>query len=133
MPETTCIAREATELQAEILRGRLEADGIEAWLRGAGVASTAGAINDLNTSWANPLGGVEIWVHTSDADEARAILKEVHARSKRAPQQFPNALQCFVGIWVALFAWQTGASIHPLLGYAAGAAVLAGTIVIARK
>lgn len=133
MAETVFVERFATELEAEILRGRLEADGIETWSRGAGAASTMGAINELNLSWDNPLGGVEVRVRPEDAAEAHAVAREIYGRKEREKQSSPNLIQVLIGIGIALFAWQAGASIHPALGIVLGLAVLVGTFIIARK
>jgi hypothetical protein len=64
------------EAIAEMMRSRLEVEGIDAVLRGNKASGTAGVINELNISWDNPLGGVEVRVHESDAEKAREILAE---------------------------------------------------------
>ncbi|HEX8550904.1 MAG TPA: DUF2007 domain-containing protein [Abditibacteriaceae bacterium] len=133
MPETVIVASFPTELEAEILRGRLEADGIEAWLRGARVASTLGAVSEFNISWNNPLGGVEVWVRAEDADEAKLVLRAIHPPKLRPPQKFPNALQMVVGGGFALGAWNGGNLFHPLLGYLGVAVTLIATVILARK
>ena len=70
----TTVSHAQLEVVAEMMRGRLEAEGIEAVLRGNRAAGTAGAINELNISWGNPLGGVEVRVPSEDAARAREIL-----------------------------------------------------------
>lgn len=134
MLNTVMIAREATELEAEIVRGRLEADGIETFVNGAVVASTIGPVNEFNSSWSNPLGGIEIRVRAEDEAEARAILSEIASRGRetRVKRSFPNAFQILVGLGFSLVAFQTGNAIHPVLGYAAAVAALVGTVVLAR-
>ena len=129
------IARESTELEAEILRGRLEADGIETFVRGAAVASTIGPVNEFNSSWSNPLGGIEIRVREEDETEARSILAEIasHGRKVRVKRSFPNGFQILVGIGLSLLALQTGSEVHPFLGCAAAVAVLVGTVILSRK
>ena len=62
------------EAIAEMMRGRLEAEGVEAVLRGNRVAGAAGIVNEFNISWENPLGGVEVRVRPEDAGRAREIL-----------------------------------------------------------
>ena len=62
------------EAVAEMMRGRLEAEGIEAVLRGNRVAGAAGIVNEFNISWQNPLGGVEVRVRPDDVPRAREIL-----------------------------------------------------------
>lgn len=135
MSTTVMIAREATELDAQIIAGRLEADGIETFVNGAVLASTIGPVNEYNSSWSNPLGGVEIRVRTEDEAEARAIVAEIasQGREARAKRNFPNALQILVGMGLSLVALETGSEVHPVLGYIAAVAVLVGTVVLARK
>lgn len=65
------------EAIAEMMRSRLEVEGIDAVLRGNKASGTAGVINELNISWDNPLGGVEVRVHERDAEAARKILAEI--------------------------------------------------------
>lgn len=55
------------QLQAEILRGLLEAQGVKVWLNQEG----AGAAYGINVG---PLGTVEILVPTSAVDQARQVL-----------------------------------------------------------
>ncbi len=68
------VQRAPLEAVAEMMRGRLEAEGIEAVLRGNRVAGAAGIVNEFNISWENPLGGVEVRVRPDDAERAREIL-----------------------------------------------------------
>jgi hypothetical protein len=60
------------QLQAEILRGLLEAQDIKVWLNQEG----AGAAYGINVG---PLGTVEILVPTSAVDQARQILDAYYA------------------------------------------------------
>ena len=55
------------QLQAEILRGLLEAQGVKVWLNQEG----AGAAYGISVG---PLGTVEILVPTSAVDQARQVL-----------------------------------------------------------
>ena len=68
------VAHAQLEAVAEMMRGRLEAEGIEAVLRGNRVAGAAGIVNEFNISWNNPLGGIEVRVRPEDAGRAREIL-----------------------------------------------------------
>ena len=70
----TTVAHAQLEAIAEMMRGRLEAEGIDAVLRGNRVAGAAGIVNEFNISWNNPLGGVEVRVRPEDAPRAREIL-----------------------------------------------------------
>ena len=68
------VAHAQLEAIAEMMRGRLEAEGIEAVTRGNRVAGAAGFVNEFNISWSNPLGGVEVRVRPEDVARAREIL-----------------------------------------------------------
>ena len=85
----TTVAHAQLEAIAEMMRGRLEAEGIEAITRGNRVAGAAGVVNELNISWNNPLGGVEVRVRPEDAERAREILavdeREAADLKDRAP------------------------------------------------
>ncbi len=70
----TTVAHAQLEAIAEMMRGRLEAEGIEAVLRGNRVAGAAGVVNELNISWSNPLGGIEVRVRPEDVERAKEIL-----------------------------------------------------------
>ena len=70
----TTVAHARLEAVAEMMRGRLDAEGIEAVLRGNRAAGAAGIVNELNISWDNPLGGIEVRVRPADAQRAREIL-----------------------------------------------------------
>jgi predicted RNA-binding Zn-ribbon protein involved in translation (DUF1610 family) len=57
-------------LEAELAAGRLESEGIEAYVEHQGV---------LGISWVNPgrFGGVAVLVRTSDLEKAKQVLAEV--------------------------------------------------------
>lgn len=80
--EWETVAREPVEAFAIIKRDLLQSEGIEAVLRGNKASGAAGAVNELNVSWGNPLGGIEVRVHRDDAPEAREIL-EAHEINRR--------------------------------------------------
>ena len=78
------------EAVAEMMRGRLEAEGIEAVLRGNRVAGAAGIVNEFNISWSNPLGGVEVRVRPEDVEKAREILAVDERSSDDKAQRTPT-------------------------------------------
>jgi len=97
--EWVTVGHSPLEAIAEMMRSRLEAEGIEAVLRGNKASGTAGVINELNISWNNPLGGVEVRVHESDAETAREILAqkdEEEPEEARPVQPMVSALQWYV-------------------------------------
>ena len=64
-----------------MVKDRLEAEGITCLVSGATAVSTVGPINELNTTWDNPLGGIGIYVAAEDADAARASLRALNDES----------------------------------------------------
>ena len=70
----TTVAHAQLEAVAQMMLGRLEAEGIEAVTRGNRVAGAAGIVNEFNISWNNPLGGIEVRVRPEDVARAREIL-----------------------------------------------------------
>ena len=68
------VAHAQLEAVAQMMLGRLEAEGIEAVTRGNRVAGAAGIVNEFNISWSNPLGGIEVRVRPEDEQRAREIL-----------------------------------------------------------
>lgn len=89
----TTVGHAQLEAVAEMMRGRLEAEGVEAVLRGNRVAGAAGVVNELNISWGNPLGGIEVRVRPEDAQRAREILavdeREESDLGDREPMPWP--------------------------------------------
>lgn len=88
------------EAIAEMMRGRLEAEGIEAILRGNRAAGAAGVVNELNISWGNPLGGIEVRVRPEDVERAKEVLAvdERPADEPRRRAQTPWWAQA-LGAW----------------------------------
>ena len=84
------VERAPLEAVAEMMRGRLEAEGIAAVLRGNRVAGAAGIVNEFNISWENPLGGVEVRVRPDDAARAREILQVDERSSADKAQRRPT-------------------------------------------
>ncbi len=68
-PELSLIGSASGQMEAEILRGLLVANGIEVWMSG----ESAGQAIGLSIG---PLARVEIWVRSSQAGEARRLLEE---------------------------------------------------------
>lgn len=56
--------------EAEIYKGKLEASGIEVFLRDQFTV-------DANPIWSNAVGGVKLYVRTEDATQAQTILDEI--------------------------------------------------------
>lgn len=74
------------QLQAEILRGLLEAQEIKVWLNQEG----AGAAYGINVG---PLGAVEILVPSSKFEEARRILDAYYGGEYEKMNFEPNAAE----------------------------------------
>lgn len=77
--ELVAIAYEFSPLKANLIRTRLEADGIECFLAGETLTSVVGSFSNAAASWEHPEGNIAIQVRASEADEARAILQELEA------------------------------------------------------
>lgn len=70
--------------EALILKGRLEADGIEVFLKNNNTIDTDPLIS-------NAVGGVQLFVHTDDADKAKEILQTL---PRYALDNAGNAIHC---------------------------------------
>ncbi len=75
--ELVAIAYEFSPLKANLIRTRLEADGIECFLAGEILTSVVGSFSHAAASWEHPEGNIAIQVRASEADEAREILQEL--------------------------------------------------------
>ncbi len=106
MNQNDWITVEQTPLEAvaEMMRGRLQAEGIEAVLRGNRASSTAGVVSELNLSWANPLGGVEVRVHRADEARAREILAHDERDEADRAEARLRVTPLWVQVWGAAFA-----------------------------
>ncbi|MBW3636399.1 MAG: DUF2007 domain-containing protein [Armatimonadetes bacterium] len=132
MPKDDWITVERAPIAAtaQMMRSRLEIEGIDAVLRGNHAAGTAGAINELNLSWDNPLGGVEVRVRSEDAARAREILAardDEPAPRRRAPLW----IQIAAALLVAQTAFVAGAGISGEAVWGGGAALVAFGAILA--
>ena len=57
-----------TKLEADLVKGKLEAGGIKALIKGA--------LIELHPAFGEPSGSIEIWVDEQDVDSAEKILIE---------------------------------------------------------
>ena len=124
------VGRAPIEAIAQMMLSRLESEGIEAILRGNLAAGTAGAVNELNLSWENPLGGVEVRVRGEDAARAREILA---ARDDdEAPRRMtPLWIQIFAALLVAQAAFAVGAGVSGRSEWGAGVAIVSFGAILA--
>jgi len=81
--EWVVIDMAAGMLQAEILRGMLEAQEIQVWLNQEGAAHAYGLA-------VGPIGTVEILVPSSQAERGMAILEEYYAGNLEQESDFPE-------------------------------------------
>lgn len=72
------------ELQAELIRGLLEAQNIQVWLSQEGVGRSIYPVN------ISPLGKVQILVPSNQSQEARSILEEYYS-GKLADLEYENS------------------------------------------
>lgn len=125
------VERAPIEATAQMMRSRLEIEGIDAVLRGNHAAGTAGAINELNLSWENPLGGGEVRVRSEDAARAREILA-ARVDDEPAPRRTaPLWIQIAAALLVAQTAFVTGAGLSGQAAWGAGAALVAFGAILA--
>lgn len=131
--EWVTVERNSVEAVAELIRGRLEAEGIEAVLRGNRVSSCAGPINELNLSWDNPLGGVEVRVHKNDEAAALAILAEAVEQTPRRVNAPSPGLQWCLALGCAVVAYIVLGAFNFHLGIAAAVIVFVGLILFGSR
>lgn len=93
-------------VEAEMLRGRLEAEEIRCFLEGDKAASVVGDYNRVNTSWSQLLGGTKVLVSQSDLVQARAILDDIEysngGEKTRASERFQSVVIWLFWIFVAI-------------------------------
>ncbi len=107
------------EAIAEMMRGRLEAEGVESILRGNRAAGAAGVVNELNISWSNPLGGIEVRVRPEDLERAKEILAvdERPVDEPRRRAQTPWWAQALGGLYGAVAGSMLAGIFSPNLGW----------------
>lgn len=86
-------------IEAEMLRGRLESEGVRCFLQGDKAASVVGDYNRVNTSWSNPLGGTQLLVSENDLVRAREVLCDIEY-SNGDKSSRPNARFQAVATWL---------------------------------
>jgi predicted Zn-ribbon and HTH transcriptional regulator len=64
-------------MDAHLLMGRLESEGIECWLQDENTVT-------INPVWTNAVGGIKLLVKKEDAFHARQILWEIETNRKQA-------------------------------------------------
>ena len=116
------------ETTAEMMRGRLLAEGVEAVLRGNRASSTAGVVSELNLSWANPLGGIEVRVRAEDAARAREILAHDERDEADRAQARLHKTPLWVQLWGAAFA--AGTLFYSALALSSSSAGAAGVALL---
>lgn len=91
--------------EAMILKGRLESEGIEVFIRDNNIV-------DANPFYSNAVGGVKLFVREEDFETACEILSEMQGQEKEAPlhivtdeetEQESNVLFSFIKFFKSLF------------------------------
>lgn len=145
--ELVAIAYEFSPLKANLIRTRLEADGIECFLSGETLTSVVGSFSHAAASWEHPEGNIAIQVRASDAVAARAVLQELEAVHGDDDDEDEDALiasgthpavvllRLFVVTWLSLGAmiFIGGVTDNWWLGGFAGILVFAGLSILAFK
>lgn len=146
MPEElVTIAHEFSPLKANLMRTRLEADGIECFLGGEALTGVVGSLSYASASWKHPEGNIAVQVRASDAITAKAILQEIESapnedeESENFVADKPHfALQLLRGIIIGWLAFSItlfvgGATQNWLLGVLAGVVAFVGMSFFAFK
>ena len=142
--ELVAIAYEFSPLKANLIRSRLEADGIECFLSGETLASVAGPFSHVAASWEHPGGNIEIRVRASAAAAAKAILQEIESVPAddedeifvaRKPSFGLQLFRVFLLGWLAfaLTMFISGATENRWLGIFVGVVALVGMSFLAFK
>ncbi len=104
-------------VEAEMLRGRLESEGIRCFLEGERLASVVGDFSQANAIW-NGSGGTKVLVGENDLTQARAVLNQIEYASgsekPRQAEQFQSIAIWFFWLVVAAgVLWFVVASAFP--------------------
>lgn len=92
------------EAIAQLWQDRLARADIPCQVRGRAAASTAGALYPLNTSWSNPMGGIEVLVRREDVAAARRVLELGSPRRRgRSTHRWVEAfwVRALIMFWLA--------------------------------
>ena len=98
MPEElVTIAHEFSPLKANLMRTRLEADGIECFLQGETLTGVVGSLSYASASWNHPEGNITLRVHSEDSARATEILSEFEAeKEKPEVEDFSSPIFWFI-------------------------------------
>ena len=120
-------------MEAEMWRGRLEADGIRCTLRGDKAASIVGDLNRLNTNWYNPVGGTTLLVHESDFAEAREVLREFKKAPTRTRRRATPAMRVVQIVFAVNVSSVLLIAVFTQFGAFAASAVLVAILILVWK
>ena len=120
-------------MEAEMWRGRLEADGVRCTLRGDKAASVVGDVNRLNTSWSNPLGGTTLLAHESDLAAAREVLREIERAPTRARRRATPAMRVIQIVFAVNVSSVLLIAVFTQFGAFAASAVLVAILILVWK
>ena len=88
--ELVTIAYEFSPLKANLMRTRLEAEGIECFISGETLASVVGSASYASASWDHPHSNIELQVPLSQADQARELLRELESSPLDDDEEWPR-------------------------------------------
>jgi len=86
--ELVTIAYEFSPPKANLMRTRLEADGIECFLRGETLTGVVGSLSYASASWNHPEGNIALQVPESQVTHAREILREIESAPHDEEEDF---------------------------------------------
>lgn len=129
------ITTRLSSLEANIIRTRLEADGISCHLEGEVLAGVAGPMSRFNTSPDNPLGEIAIQVPPHQLQRAREILEKnggsVHKRF--APNGYVTFVRISVSFSAAMWVGFTLGGYNLFAGIAVGLLILGVLVYLTLK
>jgi len=95
--ELVTIAHEFSPLTANMMRTRLEADGINCFLKGETLTGVVGSLSYVSASWEHPEGNITLQVHAENSVRAREILAELESEKEARPvEDFSSPIFWFV-------------------------------------
>lgn len=88
--ELVTIAYEFSPLKANMMRTRLEADGIDCFIYGETLASVVGSASYASGSWDHPQGNIQVQVPLLQAGRARELLREIESTPLDDDEEWPR-------------------------------------------
>jgi hypothetical protein len=125
--ELVTVSREFSSLKANLIRSRLEVDGIRVFLSGETLASVVGSPSTMGNE-------ISVQVQSFDATRARRILREIEEAPRNDDEKWAEikpkfAVQAVRGLLIGGAIWSATMLTFGATGYAA-VGVLAGVSIL---